>query len=409
MSVRPDSALDGPMGQRFSSAEMARRVELARGLMRESGLDALVVFGTSATNGAGMANAFWLSDYLDLHHCYLVVPADEHRELALYIGLRNHVPGAREISDIPVVEWGGYDPAATVASRLHELGIRRGRVGLVGVNAKFSVGMPYGHFLSLRGALPSVQLADCTASFQRLRTVKSDEEIARLRKAAALTDDAILALAAAARPGVTEVELVASAEAAYRREGAVPRITFLRSMAMDDPTGCVPAQLPSRRRLSSGDVVITEVSASYFGYTGQIHRPVFVDCEPTTEWRRMFDVASTAYSEMAAAMRPGACEADIIRAAEPIPAAGYEIYDDLIHGYGVDIMAPLIDRHCFGRQLDDGGERFERNMAIVIQPNPITPDERMGLQVGALTVVTQTGAESLHRVLLEPLTTNAHS
>jgi hypothetical protein len=34
-------------------------------------------------------------------------------------------------------------------------------------------------------------------------------------------------------------------------------------------------------------------------------------------------------------------------------------------------------------------------MAIVVQPNPITPDERMGLQVGALTRVTKSGAVSL--------------
>ena len=36
-------------------------------------------------------------------------------------------------------------------------------------------------------------------------------------------------------------------------------------------------------------------------------------------------------------------------------------------------------------------------MAVILQPNPITPDERMGLQLGALTIVTDAGAESLHR------------
>jgi hypothetical protein len=36
-------------------------------------------------------------------------------------------------------------------------------------------------------------------------------------------------------------------------------------------------------------------------------------------------------------------------------------------------------------------------MAIVVQPNPITRDERMGLQVGALTRVTPTGAVSLQK------------
>jgi hypothetical protein len=40
---------------------------------------------------------------------------------------------------------------------------------------------------------------------------------------------------------------------------------------------------------------------------------------------------------------------------------------------------------------------------MVVQPNPITPDERMGLQLGALTVVGDGGAESLHQVPFEPV------
>jgi Xaa-Pro aminopeptidase len=390
-------------GERFSAAEMTRRMALARALMLERELGALVVFGTSANNGAAMANTFWLSNYLDLHQCYLVVPFEEGREPALYVGLRNHLPNAREVSDVPLVEWGGYDPAATIAARLRELGIERGRVGIVGVNAKFAIGMPYSHYLRLRQALSGVELPDVTAPFQRLRAVKSEEEIARLYKAAALTDKAMLAIAERARPGTSEIELVAAAEAAYRSEGAMPRITFLRSMAMDAPSGCVPAQMASRRRLRAGDVIITEVSASYGGYTGQIHRPIFVDAEPAGEWRRMFDVAKEAYLAVADAMRPGASEADIIRAADPIRQAGYGIYDDLVHGYGVDILAPVIDRDRFRQPSGNGGERLRRNMAIVIQPNPVAADERTGLQLGALTVVREAGANSLHRVPLEPM------
>ena len=389
--------------EKFSAAEMARRAVLARALMRERDMRALVVFGTSANNGAAMANAFWLSNHLDLHHCYLVLPLEEGHEPALYVGLRNHAPNAREVSDVPRIEWGGRDPAGTVAGRLRELGIERGAVGLVGVNATFGIGIPYLHYLRLRQALPRVGLADVTAEFQRLRVVKSGEEIARLRKAAALTDQAMLAIAEHARPGTSEIELVAAAESAYRSEGATPRITFLRSMAMDDPNGCVPAQLASRRRLRAGDVVITEVSASYCGYAGQVHRPVFLDAEPAGEWRRLFDAAKAAYLAMVEAMRPGAREADIIAAANPIRQAGYDIYDDLIHGYGADILPPLIDRDRFRSPPSGGGERFERDMAIVIQPNPITPDERMGLQLGALTVLTGASAQSLHRVPLEPL------
>ncbi len=42
-------------------------------------------------------------------------------------------------------------------------------------------------------------------------------------------------------------------------------------------------------------------------------------------------------------------------------------------------------------------------MTIVIQPNPVTPDERMGIQLGALTVVRDDRAESLHGIPFEPL------
>jgi Xaa-Pro aminopeptidase len=150
-------------------------------------------------------------------------------------------------------------------------------------------------------------------------------------------------------------------------------------------------------------VIITEFSASYWGYTGQIHRPIFVGAEPAPAWRRLFDVAREAYDGMAETIRHGATDADAIRAAEPIRAAGYDIYDDLVHGYGVDITAPLIDREQFAQPPEEPGATFERGMAVVIQPNPITPDERMGLQLGALTVVRDTGAESLHSVPFEPL------
>ncbi len=383
------------MWDRFSPAEMERRFSLARGLMEERELDALVVFGNSGVNRANQANVFWLSNQLDLHHCYLVLPREG--DAALLVGLANHVPNAREVSDVPVIEWGGYRPADTMAERLR--GVRR--AGLVGVNAKFRVGMPYEHYLALRERVP--ELVDVTAAFQRLRLVKSEEEIEWLRRAAELTDLGMRALAEGARPGMTEAELVALAEGAYRPQGGAPRITFLRSMPMDEPTGCVPAQNPSGRRIERGDVIITELSASYWGYTGQVHRPVFVGAEPAPEWQKLFDAAKEAYDGMAAALRPGATEPDLVHAAEPIRAAGYTICDDLVHGYGVDILPPLIDRARFERPADESGAVFERGMAVVVQPNPITADERMGLQLGALTLVTDGGAESLHRVPLEPL------
>jgi len=397
------------MVDRFSPAEMDRRWSLARDLMDAHGLDALLLFGNSGVNRHNEANVFWLSNHLDLHHCYLVVPRDPALEPALYTGLTNHVPNARQVSDVPVIAWGGYDPGATVVTRLREVGLTRGRLGLVGVNATFGMGMPYAHLVTLHTGLPELAPVDVTREFARLRSVKSAEEIAWLRRAAALTDRSIEALRAEARPGMPEYALLDVIEHAYRGAGGQPHIAFLRSMPMDAPNGCLPAQNPSDRRLAEGDVIITEISASWWGYSGQIHRPVFIGREPTAAWQAMFDAAREAYDRIAEAIRPGACEGDVIRAASVLGERGYDIYDDLIHGYGVDIHPPLVDRSCSAywpwseANPAPEGRRFERDMAIVIQPNPITPDERMGLQLGALTVVTDEGAACLHGVPFEPV------
>jgi Xaa-Pro aminopeptidase len=123
----------------------------------------------------------------------------------------------------------------------------------------------------------------------------------------------------------------------------------------------------------------------------------------------MFDVALEAYERIVDVLRPGTTEAEVIRAGSVIGEAGYAIYDDLVHGYGVDIMPPIVDRSCVqwwpwdeARPAPEG-RTFEQGMAVVVQPNPITPDERMGLQLGQLTVVRADGAESLHSLPFEPL------
>lgn len=383
-----------PMAARFSAGEMARRLRLARAFLADHGLDAVVVYGAGSNN----ANLCWLSNHRDLHGAYLVVPAEGQPRLL--VSFLNHLPNARERSAVPA-EWGGHRPAGQVAHLLREHGARR--VGLVGGRASYGFGMPYLHYLALREAVPEVDLVDVTADFDALLLVKSDEEIDRLRAAAELTDLALAALAERTRPGMTEYELVAMAEYGYRRLGGEVGITFLRSMPMAAPTGIVPAQRPSGRRIERGDVVICELSATSDGYSGQVLWPVFVAADPTPEWQRLYDAAYQAFDGLRHAVRHGATVADAVAAAQAIPRAGYTICDSLLHGFGLGLHPPYVDPDVFEHPPADGGDRFERGMAVVLQPNPITRDERMGIQLGALTVVRDDGAHSLHAVPAEPL------
>jgi Xaa-Pro aminopeptidase len=384
---------------RFSAAEFERRYRLTRDLMRKEGLQALVVFGNSGMYRHNEANVYWLTNYLDLHHNYLVLPLEG--EPVLLVGLINHVPNACSISVVEDTHWGTYEPAKEITAQLKKNGIGKGRVGLVGVNATFNMGMPYQHFALLSQSLPEIEWVDVTRNFAGLRVIKSEEEFGWLEKAAEFTDATVSALEVELKPGMTEFEVVGIIEGAYRRRGGQPHLAYLRSMPMDAPTACVPAQNVTDRVIQKGDVIIMEISASYWGYSGQIQRPITVGRDPTPEWRKLFEIGEQAYGRICSALRPSATEGDVIQATSIIGEAGYRIYDDLIHGFGVDIQPPLIDRSCCKfweeKMTPPAGRSIAKDMAVVVQPNPITPDERMGLQVGGLTRVTENGAVSLQQ------------
>jgi Xaa-Pro aminopeptidase len=158
----------------------------------------------------------------------------------------------------------------------------------------------------------------------------------------------------------------------------------------------VPAQQPSNRVLARGDVLITEISAHYHGYPGQILRPFTIGEPPTPAYQRLYDVAVETFWRVAAVVRAGATVEAVLDAAEGIHAAGYTICDDLAHGFGGGYLPPVVRTRQTGG-TSSPGFTFAEDMTIVIQPNVVTRDEQMGLQVGELVRVTKEGVESLHR------------
>ncbi len=128
-----------------------------------------------------------------------------------------------------------------------------------------------------------------------------------------------------------------------------------------------------------------------------MHRPIFVRTEPNVLYRRLWDVALEAYLRCVAVLRPGATVEDVLDAADRIHEAGFTIKDAFLHGFVVGLLPPSVrTRRTVARPHEPFV--FEVGMCVVVQPNVVTSNERAGVQVGNLFVITQTGAECLHRV-----------
>jgi Xaa-Pro dipeptidase len=367
----------------FSDAELARRAGAVRLRMAADGIDALVVYGAGRT-----AEIHYLSNWPGSRESFLLFPLTG--EPVLFVQLYNHVPNARRMSAVTDVRWAGEPGVSaidTVAAALAERGSGRARIGIVGA-------LPWTYQRRLGERLPEASWTEFGA-IRELRMVKSAEELARYREAARLTDLAMVALEREARPGLREYELGAIVEHAIGRAGGQPGIHFMATTPMHDPQVGVPGQILSMRRIEKGDVLITEITADNWGYGGQIHRSYAIGEEPTAAYRRLHDACVEAYERILATLRDGATVGDALDAAEIIHQRGYTIYDDLLHGAGQ--LPPIFQTRRTARGRIDEGFAFRENMVVTLQPNLITPDERMGMQVGETVAITKTGTERLHR------------
>jgi Xaa-Pro aminopeptidase len=136
--------------------------------------------------------------------------------------------------------------------------------------------VPVQNYLTWQKELPGWKFRDVSTAFRALRLVKSSEEIEWLKKGAALTDNALQALIDNIRPGLREYELGAIVESAALHAGGLPHLCYLSSTPQNGAGACVPRQNLSDRVLATGDVVNTEISISWWGYSGQMHRPIFM-------------------------------------------------------------------------------------------------------------------------------------
>ena len=365
---------------RFSDAEMARRRAALTRVMAERDVAHLIIHGANRSGPA----VGWLTRWPVTREAYVVVTPGE-RDL-LFVDFYNHVPNARRMAteaEVRACEGRGIEQPLAA---LRERGAAGRRIGVIGP-------LPWraaGRLAELAGDLVSLD-----ADFTRLRLVKSAEELDWLRIGCELTDRAVEALRAGARPGVDERELGALVEAAYLGSGGTTHIHYFAATPMDRPAIAAPAQWPSARRLAAGDALVCEISASWWDHPGQVLRTFAVGGEPTALYRELHDVADAALDAVTARLRAGATAAELVEASGVIEDAGFTTRDDLVHGFVGGYLPPVLGSRS--RMLGAVPDfTFAAGMTVVVQPNVVTPDETAGVQTGELLLVTERGAARLH-------------
>ncbi len=137
----------------------------------------------------------------------------------------------------------------------------------------------------------------------RLRTIKTEEEMRLLRRAIDITEEAHREVMRAIVPGMHEYEAEALIEYVFKRNGA--EYPGFPSIVGSGENAVILHYQTNRRQMEADDVVVMDVGAEYHGYTADITRTVPVDGTFSEEQRRIYELVLQAQEAAIEATRAG--------------------------------------------------------------------------------------------------------
>jgi Xaa-Pro dipeptidase len=376
----------------FSEQEYARRHAALRDKMRAHKLDCVIVPGGPShwSFGGGMQ---WLTGHWEWHaiSSYVVMPLAGEPTLVFSMGGTHAEACRREcanaLSDVRHSRNGKY--AEVMVERIKELKLERARIGLVEVDARHKDYLPVNQYEVLRRSLPDAELVFTEGFLHELLVIHSEEELACVRKAGALCQDAMQAIVARAKPGVPEYALRAAAGAAILDGGGDIDFLIIGATPMDDPAMVFGNPRPSHRKLRKGDIINMELAAGYNGLSAQIGSPITLGA-PNEMVRRFWEeITLPGYRRIVAEIKPGNATDNLRLASRFFREKGVQSRPTQVHG--IDIVT---DRpHVFAERTEAGeiDRILKPGMVIMAEPNPITADGLFGIFLGHTFIVTVEG------------------
>lgn len=277
------------------------------------------------------------------------------------------------VKRIEVYESYAESPYARLASVIRSLGLDRARIGL----EKRYVSLAHGD--ELQRLLPNVAWLDCTRMMDEVRWHKTPGEVALLKRAADLLDEAYLEVFPTIRDGETEREVHSRLVQSCIRRGFQWAHGILNSSS-NVILYAGEGDTPFRR----GDVVRTDYVAYLNGYPGHQSRNAILG-KPTPEQRRVYEINRDVHRQTIDRCRPGTRVGDLFEFVRAKYQESGLTFTGVLIGHGVGPwwhqQEPILVRHS--------PEVLEEGMVLALEPRV----EHWHLQ--DLVVVTHEGPRLL--------------
>ncbi|HEX4482735.1 MAG TPA: Xaa-Pro peptidase family protein [Solirubrobacteraceae bacterium] len=243
----------------------------------------------------------------------------------------------------------------------------------------------------LRAALPEGwELAPSAGAVERLRAVKDERELQRLRAAAKLADEALSGVLEAGLAGRSERDVAIDLELRMRKLGA--EAPSFSSIVAAGAHGALPHAEPREVEIPRDVLVTIDWGAQLDGYCSDCTRTYATGAGVSERAREVYELVLAAQEAGVAAVTAGPTGREVdARARELIERAGEGEHfgHGLGHGVGMEVHeAPRLSR-------TEGEQPLLAGNVVTVEPGVYLPGE-LGVRIEDLLAVREHGHEVLN-------------
>jgi Xaa-Pro aminopeptidase len=350
---------------RYASEYARRRAAISAGLEQRD-LDALLV-------SAG-PNLRYLTGFTGDNAMLLMLPGGA----VMFTDPRYRIQAAAQADCKVRVSTGPLLSGVVAATRQHRIR----RLGFERARMSFETHDWLRSRLPLKAALEPV-----TGWIEQHRMIKSESEIAALRRSALTASKAFEQAVRRVKLGARECDLAAEIEYRMRRLGA-DRPAF-ETIVAAGPRSALPHASPTTKAFRPGDLVVVDMGAIEDGYASDMTRMLFFGV-PSARVKRLYGAVREAQEAALAIVRPGVAAAQVDRVARRVLKA-HGLARAFVHSTGHGLGLEIHEPPRLGRTETT---RLREGMAITIEPGAYI-EGFGGVRIEDTVVVTAAGCEIL--------------
>ncbi|HEY4135379.1 MAG TPA: M24 family metallopeptidase [Alphaproteobacteria bacterium] len=385
---------------RLPISERDRRYKNVRAEMKKSGIDVLLLPANHTRWDQMMADSRYLTTIGGYAtETFTVFPLEGE----VTAGLFNRSAWWKRAQDwVTDVRDCSNNWSQLVIDRLRELNFPKdGTIGISGLGwlqrAPDGI-IPYSTVTKIKEAFPQARIVDCSDMMQQQRSVKSDIEVDLMRQSLKIIETMVEAVAAHAKPGVTEKELYATMVGTMLASGGEPSLLIFGTGA-----GIHGGQFaPTNRVLAQGDMIVGETQSNFCGYSGQIVQPISLGAQ-SQEYMDLLKASRDCVLAIGEGMKVGNTMGDLMdiyeKTVKGFGKADYEFSHPPMHARGLGDEFPYQTK-----AVDPAKYRaipLVSGMTFVVKPRVRSSTSKKSGHIGDTITVRPNGGERLGTRKLE--------